>query len=186
MPLEAFDLPRQPIEPAAKRCFHPLGIVRRQKRRKRGLDDKSLRPRACGWRSRRVGRRDQVADETCAWFAWLALKDRSHRPDPSRPVARDRGPAVARLECARPHRRLFVPEGEFRRRLCWSPHDLFVLRKFRLAADAAIRGIGDKRLARRADFPGSGNGGNWQAAPIVRRRRPALLSQGRWRPRHAR
>ena len=153
VPLETFDLPRQPIEPAAKRCLHPLGIVRRKKRRKRGLDDKSLRHAlAVGVVGELAGEIRWQAERVLGSHGLLSKIDaiaRIHRR-----LSRETAGLPSQDSSAHaPHRRTLRRKGEFRRRLGWFRHDLFVLRKFRLAADAAIRGIARlSALARRADF----------------------------------
>src|SRR4030081_348364 len=92
-------------------------------------------------RSRRVEPPDPAADETCVWSAWPTSEAHAvagiHRA-----LAREIANLLA--QCAGSYGIVvgfFLPEGEFRRRLWWLPHDLFVLREFWLAANAAIRGV---------------------------------------------
>jgi len=57
---------------------------------------------------------------------------------------------------------IVLPEGELRLCLRLLRNDLLVLRKFRLPADTAIRGIIDLRLGQGTDFTTSADSGNRQ------------------------
>src|SRR5712691_10265847 len=92
-------------------------------------------------RNRRVEPPDPAAGEKCAWSSWPASEAhavvRIHRALASEIadlLAQGTGSYGIVVG-------LFLSEGEFRIRLDWLLRDLFVLREFWLAADAAIRGV---------------------------------------------